>query len=839
MVGEKIPELLAPAGSWEALVAGAAAGADALYFGGKRFGARMFAENFAYKRLREAVDYCHARGIRAYVTVNTLIHDAELSDVARYLMSLYETGADAVLVQDLGVAALARKIVPDLVVHASTQMTVHNTAGVTWAALHGMKRAVLAREVSLEDVRKIHRATKGMGIGLEVFIHGALCYSYSGQCLLSSSIGGRSGNRGMCAQPCRKPYVLLRGGSDEYGRAGVLESARLRENFLLSTRDLCTYSRLEEVVRAPVQSLKIEGRMKSPEYVAIVTSIYRRALDGIATGSWSPSRDDLMDLALAFNRDFTDGYILGAKSIMGRDMSDKRGVAVGTVTACDRLEATVSLSGPIVPEQGDGLVILSPDGEVGMVVRERPQIRNGLLRLRVPKQVRVGAAVRLTGHAGLAAAAKRITRTGRPGRPIDIHVSWEENTPVISGSFSGPKGPISVLVRADFVMEPAVSRPLDAGQIESQLRRTGGTAFAVRHLEMDYPGGLFVPVGAMNRLRRDLLAAAEQALLEASRPKTSEVTAAEERLAAIQHELDEPPGASIQSTPKVPALSVYTDSLDAVRSAVSGGACRIYFEPVVGRKTKDRAGAIICALAGAEDICKDEAEMVWKWPKITKDSFLEMAQTIISRSGVSRVMVEGVGAVEAARALEVSIYGGPGLNIWNHRAAMELSDLASLSISPELSADEVAELAARARAMGIAAAFEIVVEGNLEVIVTEDCLDALAPGGQAEFYGLQDYRRIFPFFVDDDGRTHILNSVETCLLDHLPKITALGLDVAVDARGRTALYAFEMAGIYREAIRVAAGEDADLDELKERARRITLGGITTGHFLKGLKEAGD
>lgn len=843
MPAQKIPELLAPAGSWDALVAAAAAGADAIYFGGKRFGARMFADNFNEERMAEAVDLCHTHGIRAYITVNTQVHDAELSDVARYLVSLYETGADAVLVQDQGVASLAREVVPDLAVHASTQMTVHNTAGVVWAAKLGMKRVVLAREVSLDEIRNIHSSTKELGIGLEVFVHGALCYSYSGQCLLSSAIGGRSGNRGMCAQPCRKPYVLLRGGSDEYGRAGVLESARLKESYLLSTRDLCTYSRLDEIVRAPVESLKIEGRMKSPEYVAVVTSIYRRALDGIAQGSWSPSREDLMDLALAFNRDFTDGYLLGARSVMGRDMSDKRGVSVGMVTACSRKEATVSLSGSIVPAQGDGLVILAPSEEVGMVVREKPQIRNGLLRLRVPKQVRVGAEVRLTGHAGLAATAKGITRAGRPSRPLDLHVSWDGNTPVIAGYFSGPAGPLSVLVRADFAMEPAVSRPIDAAQIASQLRRTGGTAFAIRRLEMDYPGGLFAPIGEINRLRRDLLAAARAALLSASRPEPVDVTAAEERLALIQRELARPTDIAISPSIKAPELSVYADSLNCVLSAVLGGGCRIYFEPLVGRNTKDRSGAIASALARAQEICGDRAELVWKWPKITKDGFLKMALTILSQSGISRVMAESVGAVEAALEADVSIYGGQGLNLWNHLAARELSDLDRLTVSPELSAGEVAELAERARISGIATAFEIIVEGNLEVIVTEDCLDDLALGGRATFYGLQDYRRIFPFRVDDDGRTHILNSVETCLIDHLPMILAQGLDVAVDARGRPALYASEMTGIYREAIRIATsaeeGLDADLDKLKSRARSISLGGITTGHFLKGLKKAGD
>jgi len=191
------------------------------------------------------------------------------------------------------------------------------------------------------------------GVGLEVFVHGALCYSYSGQCLLSSAIGGRSGNRGMCAQPCRKSYVLLHGETDMYGRQKGLCAQKIQEKFLISTRDLCVYKRLDEVVRSNVSSLKIEGRMKSPEYVAIVTSIYRKALDAIARGDWSASEEDEMDLALAFNRSFTQGHLLGAEDVMGREMSDNRGVFIGSVASFDsyRGEAAVRLRGSIAPEK--------------------------------------------------------------------------------------------------------------------------------------------------------------------------------------------------------------------------------------------------------------------------------------------------------------------------------------------------------------------------------------------------------------------------------------------------------------------------------------------------------
>jgi putative protease len=394
-----------------------AAGADAVYLSGKRFGARKFAANFDEPALQDAVNYAHLRGVKVYVTVNTLIRDDELPDVALYLIRLYEMGADAVLVQDLGVAALARQLVPGLDLHASTQMTIHNREGAAWAARKGFKRVVLAREVPIEEIKKI----KGSGLGLEVFVHGALCYCYSGQCLLSSAIGGRSGNRGMCAQPCRKPYVLVQGERDDYGRPAGLWAVPLKEKFLLSTRDLSVYRHLERIVRSPVESLKIEGRMKSPEYVAIVTSIYRKALDAIARGAWSPSAEDERNLALAFNRDFTEGHLLGAKDIMGRQMSDNRGVLIGSVASFDsqRAEAAVRLTGPLAPEEGDGLVILAPGQETGMVVR-KPLQKDGLLKLRTPERVRPGAKVYLTGSTALDRRARQIMSSAKTEIPMDV-----------------------------------------------------------------------------------------------------------------------------------------------------------------------------------------------------------------------------------------------------------------------------------------------------------------------------------------------------------------------------------------------------------------------------------
>ncbi|MGV8175934.1 MAG: DUF3656 domain-containing U32 family peptidase, partial [Methanothrix sp.] len=826
----RLPELLAPAGSKEALEAAIAAGADAVYLSGKRFGARKFAANFDERAMENAVDYAHLRGVKVYVTVNTLIREDEISDLARYLVSLYQIGADAILLQDLGAALLARRIVPDLERHASTQMTIHNAPGVIWAAHEGFQRAVLAREVSLEEIREIGRDGLARGVGLEVFVHGALCYSYSGQCLLSSSIGGRSGNRGMCAQPCRKPYLLLHGETDLYGRPMGLSAQKIQEQFLISTRDLCVYRHLDEVVRSNVVSLKIEGRMKSPEYVAVVTSIYRKALDAIARGDWSPSEADERDLALAFNRSFTAGHLFGASDVMGREMSDNRGLFMGIVTSFDsrRGEAAVRLEGSLAPEKGDGLVFQSPGQEMGLVVQKAEQ-KDGLLHLRMPERIRPGARVYLTGSASLARRAQEIIKSSRTSRteiPLDLEITWQDCRPAILARLPGGD---AVRIEADFRMERAKTRPLTRQQIESQLRRTGGTPFAVRKIDMDYSDDLFAPIGTINQLRRELLERVEEALLGRRRPGRDKVEAAQARSIEILKRPDlfaaSSDSAASPAEGQRPSLAVYASSLDGLRGAVEGGCDRIYFEPAFGCRPKDQTDMATDAakmIQEAHAIC-GETELVWKWPKISKSGFFDIARSALAHEKVDGIMVESVGALQGALDIQpgIDLYGGMGLNVCNHLAVQALAPpLSHITLSPELSARQIAEAASASRLLQNAPKLELVVQGSLEVMVAEDCIPALAKEGpkredclSGEFWGLQDMRRIFPLRLDGESRTHIFNSAETCLIDHMPRIFDLGLNcVAVDARFRTAEYAREMTRIYKRAIYLTERRSETLNE---------------------------
>ena len=292
----RIPELLAPVGSMEHLKVAINAGASAVYLSGKNYGARKFAENFTIDEIEEAVNTAHLHNVRVYVTVNTLIKESELESVMNYVSKLHAIGVDAVLVQDLGLIELIRKYLPDLKIHASTQLTCENQLKLDWLESKGIRRVVLPREMRKEEIENLKT-----NMELEIFVHGALCYSYSGQCLMSSFKGGRSGNRGTCAQPCRQKYRI----------AGIR-----KEDYYLSPCDLNLFDHLREIAELNIRCIKIEGRMRSKEYLAIVVSNYRKALNKLKSGKKTTSEE----ISLVFNRGFSEGQFLGTSKIWSTTM---------------------------------------------------------------------------------------------------------------------------------------------------------------------------------------------------------------------------------------------------------------------------------------------------------------------------------------------------------------------------------------------------------------------------------------------------------------------------------------------------------------------------------------
>jgi putative protease len=737
---------------------------------------------------------------------------------------------------------------------------------------------VLARELTLGEVQRIADETKDTGVGLEIFAHGALCYSYSGQCLLSSAIGGRSGNRGMCAQPCRKPYALVTGTADAFGRPVQVRETPLEGHYLLSPKDLCTYRHLPDLVRSPVASLKIEGRMKSPEYVTIVVSTYRQALDAIAAGTWKESPEAISDLLLAFNRGFTGGYLFGDRSgtLMGRDECGHRGLPVGTVTRFDRKTsvATIHRESPVMPAPGDGLLFVSPSGPGGlwgMALNTRPVPSGDSCTLVLPRPVPPGARLFITSSRDLEARAHRIVTKPFPELlrpvPVDLHIAITPGGGIrVEGVIlRRDRPPVPFSFHPETRLEPARLHPLTAGQLEMQIKKTGGTPFIVRQFFIDYPGNLFAPLAVLNALRRDLFLYAEELLAGSSLPPVESVDHAKKALLRWFPPRPGEPGAGSPARSRL-RLTVYTDTLDGVREAAGAGADAVCYEPDI------LSGAHGCGSGSHEPFpsCMTTAlgitgtagtRLIWKLPRIAHDTYLDSVLPALPglyKRGIKYCMTDNPGTAGAilSSCPSITLSGSIGLNIFNHAAVQNAGPAFTLlTLSPELSRAGIRELVGTIPPDGHYPACALVVQGTSEAMITEDCIARLLlPCGKparesrehssGRFIGIQDETgHIFPIRTDGQCRTHVGNALELCLIDYLPEIRAAGItDVAVDARGRPPAYVREMTLIYRAAADLANADgdpgtqSKELAVLKEQVKKIALGGITAGHFIRGLRD---
>ena len=869
----EIPELLAPAGSPDALVAAVSAGADAVYLGGNLYGARRMAVNFGTPEMEWAIRYCHLRGVRVYVTLNILLTDSELEGAVAYARWLYEQGVDAVIVQDVGFASLLHACVPGLALHASTQMTVLSKAGLKWVQQLGCSRVVLPRELTLDEIAAVYAESDGSYPAPEVFVHGALCYAYSGQCLLSSLIGGRSGNRGSCAQPCRREYTLLCGDADAWGGPAEGTLTPVKKQYLLSPKDLCVYPDIPAIVGSPAVSLKIEGRMKSPEYVATVVSFYRRALDAAVSGDFVPEDADMLALHAAFNREFTGGYLVDRKSgtVMGPDAPGNRGVRIGTVTAFNPRKklAEITLDGTYTPADGDGLSFGTATNGAGFyggtVLRRTPEIQNRKCQVRVPMRVHAGDAVFLTKSGTEAQVADALMKKGGAGMvPLCLSLTMDGLVPVMQGTALLRTGEVSLTYRAEFAFSGAKNRPLEGDTLTDLLSRMGDTPYFIQSFSSTYPGGLFAPIGEITRFRREFVAALGDAIVQSFLPPTAEMTAdAQESLPVCMPQSD--PSPVPPAVERDIEIAVYAADCDTVRGALEGGCTRIYFEPRGhpgehrGWSDADTAAWFTSEIGTAMDLCAASgADLIWKWPRITRQHFLRMACRLLPSlfaSGLRGVMVETVGALAAVRETdrEIPIWGGSGLNIFNSRsAALVGQDCASVTLSPELSIPSIRDLVSALRAAGDPDITpECIIHGPAELAVSEDCVIATATGrcpgcrelrGTGQWFGLKDAKgHLFPVTVDDACRTHIWNSRETCIIDHLDALVDAGIrSVAIDCRIHTGEYAQTVVRAYGSAsAHLSAGERLKGEEMQARKvelQRMAPGGITSGHFLKGVTE---
>ncbi len=500
----KRPELLAPAGNMESLKAAIAGGCDAVYLSGKMYGARAFANNFSDDELVEAINICHLYGVKVYITVNTLIYDNEVDDFMKYIEYIHKIGVDAVIMQDLGMMDLVRKTYPNLEIHASTQAHIHNLDGTKFMEKLGIRRVVLARETPIELIKEIKDNTN---IELEIFVHGALCISYSGQCLMSSLIGGRSGNRGSCAQCCRQSYDLIK-------------NARKinKDKYLLSTKDLNTLYYIDKLIDIGVDSLKIEGRMKRPEYVYTVVSLYRRAIDSyVDNGFIDISENDIKEIKKLFNRNFTKGFIFHEdnNNFTNTYRPNHMGIEIGKVIDYKNDYVIIKLSDELCVQ--DGIRILEDD--IGMIVttlyKNKTKIKGAskgdIVSIPVNDRVKIGSIVLKTTDVNQIKKINDLISIGRK-IPVDIKIDIDNKI-----KLEITDGINKIIVNSN-ELEIAKSRPTTLEEVIKQICKLGNTIYKINNVDINYNNDLFIPIKVLNDLRRDAID-----LLNSKRLYTNEV----------------------------------------------------------------------------------------------------------------------------------------------------------------------------------------------------------------------------------------------------------------------------------------------------------------------------
>lgn len=661
---KKQAEVLAPAGSMESMMAAVHAGADAVYMGGSRFGARAYADNPEEDRFLEAIDYAHLHGCRLYMTVNTLVKERELGELYGFLRPCYERGLDGVIVQDLGVLSFVRQHFPDLPVHASTQMTVTGPRFARILKEQGASRIVTARELSLGELARIHRE---VDIEIESFVHGALCYCYSGQCLLSSFIGGRSGNRGRCAQPCRLPYDV--------------QGARDKERYVMNLKDLCTLDILPDILEAGVYSLKIEGRMKSPRYTAGVVSVYRKYVDRyLARGregyQVDPADQELL-LDLFDRGGHTDGYY---RRHNGRDM--------------------VALKEKPAFRQVDQELFKRLDAEY--VNRKKQEPVRGVLQVTEGEPVRLEVSLAGQGAGDSGPADPRAGGTREQGPGI--------TGPAVRQPRAAVTGP---------VVQSARSHPMTSDQLRKQMEKTGNSPFCFEALDIRLEGSCFLPVQAVNQLRRQGFQALEEAVLTAYR---RDGRAGEGRKEEPLPEAASGSGSFRQvssdadSSP-VPAIHVLLENPAALEAVLEfpetasvyldagGFGAETWKEAAEGCHRKGKQ----CVLAFPY-IFRPQAEHYFleHWKEFTGAGFDQVLVRSLEEAGFLKEQGAGLPMIFDA-----------GIYAMNHRAAAWLKESGAqrLTLPLELNAGELRELLAAAPG-----SWELPVYGHLPAMVSAQCV---------------------------------------------------------------------------------------------------------------------
>ncbi|HEY2897690.1 MAG TPA: U32 family peptidase [Gemmatimonadaceae bacterium] len=838
-----VPELLSPAGSLDAARAAIANGADAIYLGAERFNARDDGAQLTLDELDQACRLAHSRGARVYLTLNTLIKPVELADALTLLGECLDRGIDAVIVQDLGLVRLIKRVYPMLEIHGSTQMTVHDAAGAAVLEHLGVHRVVLARENTMEDIRAIRSAVPGLA--LESFVHGALCISYSGQCLMSGMISERSANRGSCAQSCRKDYSLSDSATGE----------TLDTGFLISARDLAAHEHLEDLAEAGIRTLKVEGRKKKPEYVATVTRSYRAFLDQVARGEHVQPLAHAGDLVQIFSRGFTGGMYGGraGRDYITRDQPDNRGVDMGVVTGWSRGGLFVELSMPL--ESGDGIALEPPPGEQGSVtgfsvtsvrtLSSRDGITRQVIDARMP--VPNGWRVIRTSHAALLARAREsFAALAAPARGRKTRVDVR--------AFGSAGSPLELLFAADgeevdvgteITLVPAAKRALDQTQLREQLGRMGETPFALGAIDdRALAAGLFIPVSEINGLRQRAI---EQLLVRRDWARQSLQA---ERAAAIEtaiaaHEIELRRAYVTHASRGVLELSTSHEAsfvlaadvcrIEDAYTAANSGATEIALDPFLRHPLPPvtRVAALASVLAERGITFRLRTPTIVR-PAERKhlDKWLALGTPILTGH---------LGLLAELAREGRDVVGDYALNCFNQHTASELFSLGAtrLVLSVELTSDEIAAVTAPREGRG----FETLIYGRPEGMTIEHCVLSAAFDREpttCRDLCVRDHPLVqitdpagytFAVATDSACRNRLLHSRPIEGSEFLPRLWSTGI------RGYRMLFNLpgdpvgEITRRYREALEALAEGAAPPDE---NVRALVGSAFTRGHFARAV-----
>lgn len=829
-------ELLAPVGSREALTAAVESGANAVYFAGPKFGARAYANNFDEAALKEAIAFAHMRNVLVNVTVNTIVDNRELGELAEYLRFLYEAGTDAILVQDLGVVKLAQEIVPDLPLHASTQMTVHNLEGVLALEKLGFSRVVLSREVSLKDIQHI---CANSHVEIEVFVHGALCVCYSGQCLMSSMIGGRSGNRGRCAQPCRLPYTLV--DKDDHD---VLEQADAGQ-YLLSPRDLNTIEILPDLIAAGVASLKIEGRMKRPEYVATVVDTYRRAIDACLLGedTYAITAADQKNLAQIFNRDFTTAYLKNrpGRFMMSDRRPNNRGVLAGRVVRYDMASqmVTVKLSEELrLNDIVDFWVKVG--GRVSATIHEMQVNGKAVAEAAANEEVSFVLASPVRDHdrvfkvfdAQMMERARTFFNSGAPVRriPLAVKVTAQIGRPLQIEVQDGDG--FCGWAETNFIAEKALKRPLTEESLKKQIDRLGTSVFELQSLTCDIKGDVMVPVSEINEARR-------QAVEMAGRERLAKFV---RKPLAVKENIREKYFSHKNRAGNAKAeLAVSVDTVAKVQTALENGADWIIF----GGESYQHAAILPEMYQEAQALVRKYGRKIsFNTPRILRQSQMAAFKKSLAKFkdfAPDEIHVHNIAAISLVKEYcAVPLRADFSLNVYNNPAIEFLQTLgvSAVTLSPELNMAQVESIAQHA-----VLPLECIVHGNLELMVSEYCAMGSFLGGidhgpcsqpcTKKSYWFKDRKNEkFPLVTDQFCHMHLLNGKELSMLPHVMKFGPMGVGrVRIEGKYMDAKHLAKITKLYQELL--SFGEDHPLMR-NDQMEKAEGGQITRGHYFRGV-----